>query len=227
MGYRHRTQRGKYINFKSKNAYENWKRGMFANLSTSNSSKRKVAKVKSKSRRRLQHAGVGRVSSTKKKRCDYCRKENLPLTEGRCKVCAKDFAEFKQPEKPKKLREELKELMVAYDPNYDNEDLFKIQTLIDEINELDSGHLELVGKMEEINAIMGGHGIEGINKQVGDHTLDLMYVNMGESYDTTVIYDFDEGMARIGDWGSYVEELQTEEELPDWDEAIMSGEEDL
>jgi hypothetical protein len=220
---------GKIRHYSSKNAYERSLKAMFANQNTNNSVKRKVSKSKFKSSKRMKHAGVGKVSSVKKKRCNYCRKENLPLDKDKCKDCEKLLAEYKQPEEHK-LREELKDLMVAYEPEYDNEDLFAIQTLIDEINEEAVAYvtdIDLVDKMQEINDIMGGHGIEGISEQIGDHSLNLIYVNMGDTYDPTVIYNINEGMATVGNWGSYVEELGNEEENPDWDEAIMSGEEDL
>ncbi len=91
MGYRHRTQRGKYINFKSKNAYENWKRGMFANINTSNSSKRKIAKAKLKSKR-IQHRGVKEIRAGKQV-CEMCKK-GLPLHKGKCKVCRKETKRY-------------------------------------------------------------------------------------------------------------------------------------
>jgi hypothetical protein len=66
---------------------------MFANLSTSNSSKRKIIKAKSKSKRRLKHRGVGKVSSGKKV-CNMCKRKGLSLTDGRCKVCAEEFKKY-------------------------------------------------------------------------------------------------------------------------------------
>ena len=99
MVYRHRTQSGRIIKFKNKSSYENWKKGMFANMQTG-SSCRKIAKAKKKSNKRLKHKGIGKISSTRKKSCERCKRENLPLTEGVCKFCEKEFAEFKQPEPP-------------------------------------------------------------------------------------------------------------------------------
>jgi hypothetical protein len=87
------------MNFRNKTAYENWKRGMFANTTNNNSVKRRVAKAqqKSKSKRRMQHkGGVGKVSSTRKKVCEKCKRENLPLDKGKCKFCAEAFKEYEE-----------------------------------------------------------------------------------------------------------------------------------
>ena len=109
MVYRHRTQSGRIINFKNKSSYENWKKGMFANMHSSNSSRRKITRANSKSRRKMNHkAGIGKVSS-KGEYCKYCRKKKH-LTEGRCKDCAQAFKEYNQP---KELTEDIKRLSEA------------------------------------------------------------------------------------------------------------------
>jgi hypothetical protein len=103
MVYRHRTQKGKYMNFRSKGAYEKWKRGMFANMNPNKSVGRKVAKAKTKSRKRMQHRGVKDIKSGKAF-CKDCKRKNVKLTDDRCKLCEKEFKTFKQPEKPKKSK---------------------------------------------------------------------------------------------------------------------------
>jgi hypothetical protein len=68
---------------------------MFANQYQKKNHSKKIAKAKAKNR--LKHKGVGRVSSGKKKLCDTCKGEGKMLTDGRCKVCIKEFASFEQP----------------------------------------------------------------------------------------------------------------------------------
>ena len=65
-----------------------------------------------------------------------------------------------------------------------------------------SATVESVDKdMQSINKLMRGFGVEAIT----EGSLNLLYVNMGDTYDTTIVYDMDEGRARVGDWGTYVE----------------------
>jgi molybdenum cofactor biosynthesis enzyme MoaA len=100
---------GKIKKFRNKTAYENWKKGMFANMNSHRSSQRKVAKAKNKSqsKKRIKHKGVGKVSSVKKKFCDTCKREGQSFEEGKCKICVEAFKEYKQPEKPKRTRSDI------------------------------------------------------------------------------------------------------------------------
>ena len=97
MVYKHKTKNGKIRHYQSKRAYEDSLKGMFAKDYLKKNHSKKIAKAKTKSNRQMKHRGVGKVSSTKKKLCDTCRGEGLSLTEGKCKVCAKEFKTFKQP----------------------------------------------------------------------------------------------------------------------------------
>jgi hypothetical protein len=84
--------------------------------------------------------------------------------------------------------------------------------------------------MKEANRILDGHGIEAI--QGDDAWVDrywrdtvLVYVNMGDTYDTTVCYDTEEGEFFVGSWGDFMEEWEQEEEEDEEDEEA-SGDSD-
>ena len=95
MVYKHRMQNGKIRHYSSKNAYEDSMKGMFANQYQKKNHSKKINK--SQSRKRIKHRGIGKVSSTRKKLCSKCKRENLPMNKGVCKECAEAFATYKQP----------------------------------------------------------------------------------------------------------------------------------
>lgn len=66
--------------------------------------------------------------------------------------------------------------------------------------------------LDEINEIIGGHGIEPIN---GDHHVSnyygdivALYVNTGDTYNATVIYETEEGRFHVTTMGDWVEQFQ-------------------
>lgn len=68
--------------------------------------------------------------------------------------------------------------------------------------------------MEKANAILDGHGVEGIKAEDG-YQVDrfwrdtiLIYVNQGDTYETTICYDTEEGAFFVGSWGDFVEEWE-------------------
>lgn len=68
--------------------------------------------------------------------------------------------------------------------------------------------------LELANELLGGYGVE--SARVGDRS--ILYVNMGDTYDNTIIYDEEEFQYRIGSWGDWVEaklEQRSEELLGD------------
>jgi molybdenum cofactor biosynthesis enzyme MoaA len=205
---------GKVRHYSSKRAYEDSLKGMFANRDTKKNHSRKIQKVKNKSKKRIKHrGGVGKVSSTRKKFCDTCKREGQSFEEGKCKVCVKAFKEYKQPQATPEIREELRDLQRSYVSPFTEEELISIQNLMDKINDTEyTNYRDLEEHMDKINDIMKGYGVEGLSEERGGERVDLMYVNMGDTYAKTVIFDYDEGLARIGDWGSYVEELPDDEE---------------
>lgn len=64
--------------------------------------------------------------------------------------------------------------------------------------------------MDTVNTILGGYGVETfrgrewVNRYWQD--TNLVYVNMGDTYVPTVLYDPLRNKWIIGDWGSFVEQ---------------------
>lgn len=58
-------------------------------------------------------------------------------------------------------------------------------------------------RMHALNAELEGFGVEYIERGRGS-SVSFDYVNMGETYQTTIIR-FVDGRYRVGDWGSVVE----------------------
>ena len=56
--------------------------------------------------------------------------------------------------------------------------------------------------MRKANELLEGHGVEAID---GSYGAPLYYVNMGDTYDTTLMYDAEEDEYLIGSWGDIVE----------------------
>ena len=56
-------------------------------------------------------------------------------------------------------------------------------------------------KLKKISDSLNGHGVEYID----ENGVNLAYVNMGDTYDETVIYDFDLDKVVISAWGNYFE----------------------
>ena len=94
MVYKHRMQNGKIRHYSSKRAYEDSLKGMFANQYQRKDHSRKIRRAKTKSRKLNHRAGIKKISSNKKY-CETCKRTGLPLKDGRCKQCRKEFKEFK------------------------------------------------------------------------------------------------------------------------------------
>jgi len=70
--------------------------------------------------------------------------------------------------------------------------------------------------MEEIDKILGAHGVEALrdenqnDRYFGD--VIATYVNMGDTYDTTVVYDVHEATFHVTSWGDWFEEYERRQE---------------
>lgn len=71
---------------------------------------------------------------------------------------------------------------------------------------LDESFIENV--LERINNLIGGFGVENIINPDEDD-VRLYFVNMGDPYSDTVMYDGTKGKFVIGDWGTWVEEMES------------------
>ena len=61
--------------------------------------------------------------------------------------------------------------------------------------------------MEEANVIIDGHGVEYIRhkKDSSKFAFGIEYVNMGDTYRTTLLFDHAVGSFKVGSWGDIVE----------------------
>jgi hypothetical protein len=58
--------------------------------------------------------------------------------------------------------------------------------------------------LDVVDHLLDGHGVEQLNPT--DGTEPVAYVNLGDTYDTTVLYDYEKGRFYLTDWGTIVEE---------------------
>ena len=70
--------------------------------------------------------------------------------------------------------------------------------------------------LEIANLILNGHGVEAIRVEgtyVDSHYLDIvaLYVNMGDTYDATVLYDTREEKFLVTSWGDFCEAMEAKE----------------
>jgi hypothetical protein len=61
--------------------------------------------------------------------------------------------------------------------------------------------------LEEADRVLNGHGVEYIHSHADTMRSQdgLSYVNMGDTYDTTLLYDHKTGRFSVGSWGDVVE----------------------
>lgn len=57
--------------------------------------------------------------------------------------------------------------------------------------------------MTAVNEIIEGYGVEGLWR--GGHTVVADYINMGDTYDTTIVYKHDTDTVLITSYGDFVE----------------------
>ncbi len=86
----------------------------------------------------------------------------------------------------------------------------------DKVSENDDEFVKAIDDaMDKANEILDGHGIEaakGEGSNLGSYWRDtiLVYVNLGDTYDTTILFDPDEEEFSIGSWGDFVENWENE-----------------
>ena len=60
-------------------------------------------------------------------------------------------------------------------------------------------------KLEALNELLDGCGVEGIPEGHDDDSPGLSFVNMGDTYDTTIVFVEDRRVWRVTSWGDIVE----------------------
>ena len=94
------------------------------------------------------------------------------------------------------------------------EDYDKIFRIIDSFK---GGSREVEDAMQEINDLIGGYGVESISDEqiyVSKFWFNTVaiYVNMGDSYVTTILYDTQSDKFDCTTYGDFVEEMEREKE---------------
>ena len=72
-------------------------------------------------------------------------------------------------------------------------------------------HEDIDNTLYKANKILNGYGVESINHNMWDNyycDIGLLYVNMGDTYTTTLVYDTYEQEFYITSWGDIVEQEQ-------------------
>lgn len=127
----------------------------------------------------------------------------------------------------------LKDLTKAF-PKIDPEKLRELAEALakpDKVAEDDDDFVKAVDEaMEKANEVLDGHGVEaaaGEGSDLGKYWRDtiLLYVNLGDTYDTTVCFDPDEEDFFVGSWGDFIEEWEKEDD-EDEDEEEEDDEEE-
>lgn len=63
-------------------------------------------------------------------------------------------------------------------------------------------------RMCALNEILEGHGVEAIFHGSDPMHPDAVYVNMGETYAATILYDYRSGTFKVTSWGDWVEKQE-------------------
>jgi hypothetical protein len=126
----------------------------------------------------------------------------------------------------------LKDLIEAF-PKIDKsklKELVEVLSAPDALAENDDEYLKAVDEaMEKANEILDGHGVEaaqGEGSNLGKYWRDtiLVYVNLGDTYDTTICYDPDEEEFIVGSWGDFIEAWEQEDDDEDEEEDVEEEE---
>jgi hypothetical protein len=82
-----------------------------------------------------------------------------------------------------------------------------------------NGHIShLVAELlEEANKEVEGFGVEGTLDE--EHGVDIQYVNMGDTYNLTILYDGNEGKFTASTWGDILEKQEREYEQHETEKA--------
>lgn len=63
-------------------------------------------------------------------------------------------------------------------------------------------------QMAALNAALEGHGVESLQKDGTFGTPEMQYVNMGDTYNTTIIWDDGRQAWFVESWGDWVEKAE-------------------
>ena len=104
----------------------------------------------------------------------------------------------------------VKTLIEAF-PKLEYEDARRLLDLVDKVNsDRDVEHV-----MEIANEMLDGHGVEALNDERAHRDsfwqdAIASYVNLGDPYVTTILYDTENSTFLIGNWGDFLEKWESE-----------------
>lgn len=83
-----------------------------------------------------------------------------------------------------------------------------------------ASHRGVDDALDAANVVLGGYGVEALPCEycfVDRYYREFiaLYVNMGDTYDTTIYYDTDRQVFRIGSWGDFFESHERRHERED------------
>lgn len=86
--------------------------------------------------------------------------------------------------------------------------------------------------MDDANDVLDGHGVEGLpgeGADIGRYWRDTiaLYVNLGDTYDRTILFDTDNEEFLIDSWGDFLEEWEKESEEEEGEEGEEEDEEEV
>jgi len=79
----------------------------------------------------------------------------------------------------------------------------QIRQLMEKFRENNSYHVIPTYTLQKISDIIDGFGMESIQEGNNSRSPAIYYVNMGDTYDTTILWV--NGNFRVGSWGDIVE----------------------
>lgn len=79
-------------------------------------------------------------------------------------------------------------------------------------------------RLDEANEILDGYGVEVLRGKAWNDryygNIIALYVNMGETYEKTIVYDVSKGEFMLTSWGDFMEEWEAENEEPEEDDEM-------
>jgi hypothetical protein len=71
---------------------------------------------------------------------------------------------------------------------------------------------EVEVRMSMLDEVIGGSGVESLSEDQGFQAWpDYSYVNMGDTYTTTIMFNFDSQKFFVSDWGTIAERFSNED----------------
>lgn len=105
-------------------------------------------------------------------------------------------------------------------------DAVKTKEIIENIKEHTSSYIGIDYIMRRVNDFMHGFGVESISNEntwVNRYFTNMiaLYINMGDTYDTTFIYDTINNEFTVDSWGNWYENYQNNIDEDEYYESLQ------